>query len=155
MTEPYSEADTRQRLIDARLRLAGWDLEDPSQVTEELDIDLTADRPKVRERRVTPYTGHQFVDYALLMRGRPVAVLEAKKTSRDAEVGQEQALQYAQNLQRINGGRLPLVMYSNGYKNFFWDSEHYAPHEVTGFPSPEDLEWFDFRRRIAGRSPWN
>ncbi|MGH7592401.1 MAG: type I restriction endonuclease, partial [Gemmatimonadales bacterium] len=118
MTEPYSEHDTRQQLIDHRLRLAGWDLRDPTQITEELDIDLRQPR-RVREPRPErSYEGHQFVDYALLLNGAPAAVLEAKKTSRDAQVGQEQALQYAQNLQRLNGGRLPLVMYSNGYKHY-------------------------------------
>lgn len=30
--EPYSESDTRQQLIDQRLRLAGWGLDDPTQV---------------------------------------------------------------------------------------------------------------------------
>ncbi len=38
MTQPYSEADTRQQLIDGRLRLAGWDVRDPSQVIQELEI---------------------------------------------------------------------------------------------------------------------
>ncbi len=147
MSEPHSEADTRQQLIDRDLRLAGWDLGDPTQVSEELDIDLRAAPREVRTiRDPHPYHGHQFVDYALLARGRPVAVVEAKKTSRDAEVGQEQALQYAQNLQRINGGTLPLVMYSNGHKHFFWDSEDYPPRETPAFPSPDDLEWLLQRR---------
>src|SRR3972149_8651355 len=142
MTSPHSESDTRQQLIDRDLRLAGWDLSDPTQVTEELDIDLTAPTRQLRSPRDPhPYRGHQFADYALLGRGRPIAVVEAKKTSRDAEVGQEQALQYAQNLQRINGGTLPLVMYSNGNKHFFWDSLDYPPRETPGFPSPEDVEW--------------
>jgi len=147
MTSPHSESDTRQQLIDRDLRLAGWDLSDPTQVTEELDIDLTAPTRQLRSPRDPhPYRGHQFADYALLGRGRPIAVVEAKKTSRDAEVGQEQALQYAQNLQRINGGTLPLVMYSNGNKHFFWDSLDYPPRETPGFPSPEDVEWLLQRR---------
>lgn len=144
---PHTEADTRQLLIDRDLRLAGWNLDDPSQVTEELDIDLRAAGHQVRERpNPTPYHGRQFVDYALLGRGRPLAVVEAKKTSRDAQVGQEQALQYAQNLQRINGGPLPLVMYSNGNKHFFWNSEEHPPQETPHFPSPEDIEWLLQRR---------
>lgn len=165
MTQPHSEADTRQQLIDRDLRLAGWDLTDPTQVTEELDIDLRQAGNRVRERRdPSPYHGHQFADYALLGRGHPVGVVEAKKTSRDAQVGQEQALQYAENLQRINGGTVPLVMYSNGHKHFFWDSVDYPPQETPGFPSPEDVEWLlqrhETRRplgaelidnRIAGR----
>lgn len=145
--DPHSEADTRQQLIDRDLALAGWDLADPTQVTEELDIDLSAAGHRVRERRdAHPYHGHQFADYALLQRGRPVAVVEAKKTSRDAELGQEQALQYAQNLQRINDGALPLVMYSNGHRHFFWDTENYPPQVTPGFPSPADIEWMMQRR---------
>ncbi len=142
MTQPYSEADTRQQIIDRRLRLAGWDLSDPSQVIQELDI-YVGDEGRtgaVREPR-REYTGHQFADYGLLLRGRPAAVVEAKKTSRDAEVGQEQARQYAEHLQRIHGGRLPFIMYTNGHDTFFWDSAQYPPAKVFGFPTPSDLEW--------------
>lgn len=148
MTQPHSEAETRQQLIDRDLRLAGWNLDDPSQVTEELDIDLTGGQSRALRGGRDPerYRGHQFVDYALLGRGRPLAVLEAKRTSRDAQLGQEQALQYAQNLHRINGGTLPLVMFSNGHRHFFWDSEHYPPQETPGFPSPEDVDWMLQRR---------
>src|SRR2546425_6335707 len=93
--EPYSEADTRQQVIDHRLRLAGWDLDDPSQVIQELDIYVAEGPAAVaRERVRRPYAGHQFADYGLVLRGTPTAVIEAKKTSRDAQLGQEQALQY-------------------------------------------------------------
>ena len=112
MTHPYSEAETRQEIIDKRLALAGWDLNDPSQVTEELDIDLTKGQPKRVRDPKSHYAGHQFVDYALLRRGKPIAVVEAKKTSKDAQLGQEQALQYAQNLQKANGGPMPFVSYT-------------------------------------------
>jgi len=103
--EPYSESDTRQQLIDRRLGLAGWNVEDPSQIIQELDIYVGdgGRTAAVRERR-KEYAGHQFADYGLLLKGKPAAVIEAKKTSRDARLGQEQALQYAQNLQRIHGG---------------------------------------------------
>src|SRR6266542_798047 len=138
---PYSEADTRQQLIDARLRLAGWDLVDPSQVIRELDIHLDGATAAVRRERGTEYAGHRFADYALMLRGTPAAVVEAKKTSRDAELGQEQAKQYAEQLQRIHDGTLPLALYTNGYDTFFWDSERYPPSKVSGFPSRDDLEW--------------
>jgi type I restriction enzyme R subunit len=109
MPAPYSESDTRQQIIDQRLRLAGWNVDDPTQVVQELDIYLEdGKKPVVREPR-SRYTGHQFADYGFLLRGQPVAVLEAKKTSRDAQVGQEQALQYAQLLQKKHGGAMPLV----------------------------------------------
>ena len=140
MTElPYSEADTRRQLIDQRLRLAGWNLDDPTQVIQELDIHLGIPRPVGEPPGAL--TGHQFADYGLQLRGKSAAVVEAKKTSRDAEVGQEQAKQYADRLQQRNGGSLPLIMYTNGHDTFFWDSENYPPAKVFGFPTASDLEW--------------
>jgi len=119
--EPYSEADARQHLIDQKLALAGWNVDDPSQVIQELDIYVgNPERPAavVREARRS-YAGHQFADYALLLSGKPRAVVEAKKTSRDARLGQEQALQYAEKLKSIHGGSTPFVMYTNGYASEF------------------------------------
>ena len=140
--EPYSEADARRELIDHRLRLAGWNVDDPSQVSQELDIYLSAGTVgAVRERTLEEYKGHQFADYALQLTGRPAAVVEAKKTSRDARIGQEQAKQYAENIQRILGGQMPFIMYTNGHDTYFWDSELYPPAKVFGFPTREDLEW--------------
>ncbi|WP_215863634.1 hypothetical protein [Acidithiobacillus concretivorus] len=78
-----SEAQTRSELIDRQLAQASWNVKDPTQVVEEFDI-LTALPEGVAEAR-TPYEGHQFSDYVLLGKDRkPMAVIEAKKTSRDA-----------------------------------------------------------------------
>ena len=141
-----SEAETRRKLIDEKLRLAGWNVRDPSQVNQELDIDLfAAGIPRVAEPE-TPYSGHQFADYALLLHTKPIAVVEAKKTSEDAELGQEQALQYAQNLQKIHGGRMPFVFYTNGYDIYCWESDFYPPVKAHGFPTRDDLEWMEQRR---------
>ena len=150
MPEPYSESDTRRQIIDERLRLAGWNVDDPSQVIQELDL-YVASGPKrpVREPR-REFAGHQFADYGLLLRGRPTAVVEAKKTSRDAEVGQEQARQYAQLLQTMHGGPTPFAIYTNGYDTFFWNSDEYPPAKVAGFPTPADLEWLAQRRETQG-----
>jgi type I restriction enzyme R subunit len=149
MTEPYSEADTRQAIIDQRLRLAGWNVDDPSQVIQELDIYVREGKTGAgrEERR---YAGHQFADYALLLRSKPAAVIEAKKTSRDAQLGQEQAKQYAEKLKAIHGGVTPFIMYSNGYETYFWDSELYPPARVHGFPTRDDLEWLAQRRDTRG-----
>ena len=78
-----SERQTRSELIDRQLAASGWNVKDPTQVVEEFDI-LTELPPGVAEPR-TPYEGHQFSDYVLLGKDRkPLAVIEAKKTSRDA-----------------------------------------------------------------------
>ena len=86
-----SEAKTRQEIIDKRLFKAKWDVKNLSQVTSELDIWVgLPDGVREPEHR---YQGHQFVDYALLGDdGCPLAVVEAKKASKDARIGQEQAL---------------------------------------------------------------
>ncbi len=68
----FTEAETRRKLIDEKLRLAGWNVRDPSQVIQELDIDLSeAGIPKMAEPK-TPYGGHQFADYGLLLYVKPL-----------------------------------------------------------------------------------
>ena len=82
----HSEAQTRQKIIDQRLKLSGWDVKSPVHVTQELDIWVGLPQGVAEPR--TPYQGHLFADYALLGKdGKPLAVVEAKKTSVDAEVG--------------------------------------------------------------------
>lgn len=141
-----SEAETRRKLIDKRLWLAGWKVDDPSQVIQELDIYLKDPTASVGAEEKNPYAGHQFADYALLLHGKPAAVVEAKKTTKDAGLGQEQAVQYAERLQKIQGGLLPFVLYTNGHDIHFWEKGFYPPDKVPGFPTHDDLEWLDQRR---------
>ena len=145
-----TEAQTRARFIDTKLALAGWNVKDRSQVIEELEIHLKSDGTR-ESTRPSFYADKRFSDYGLLLHGKPAAVLEAKRTSRDAEVGQEQALQYAQQLRDHHDVELPLVFYSNGHKHFFWDSDNYPPEEIGGFPTRLDLEWM--RQRNAQKRP--
>jgi type I restriction enzyme R subunit len=141
-----SEAQTRQEIIDKHLALAGWDVNDVSQCSQELDIDLVAAGvPRVAEP-TSKYDNHQFADYALLHRGKPIAVVEAKKTSKDARVGKEQALKYSQNLQKLHGGDYPFIFFTNGYDNWFWEYNIYPPFKVHGYPTRDDLEWMQQRR---------
>ena len=145
-----SEALTRARFIDTRLALAGWNVKDRSQVIEELEVHLADTR--TRESGIAADGPEsQFSDYGLLLNGEPAAVVEAKRTSRDAELGQEQALQYAQHLEQNHAVELPFVLYTNGRRHFFWESDFYPPEEVVGFPTRDDLEWMRLRRRR--RSP--
>ena len=141
-----SEAQTRSELIDQQLAQSGWNVKDPTQVIEEFDI-LTALPQGVAEPR-TPYEGHQFSDYVLLGKDRkPLAVVEAKKTSKDPAIGREQAKQYCYNIQKQLGGELPFCFYSNGHDTYFWDLENYPPRKVVGFPTRDDLKRFAYIRR--------
>jgi len=102
-----NESKTRQEIIDKRLALAGWQVNRPDRVSQEFDILLG---PSAVRETQPPYGGHQFSDYLLLKKdSSPQAVVEAKKTSRNAQLGQEQALQYAQNIQKAQGGDLPFI----------------------------------------------
>ena len=141
-----SEAQTRSELIDQQLAQSGWNVKDRMQVIEEFDI-VTALPAGVAEPR-NAYEGHQFSDYVLLGKdGKPLAVIEAKKTSRDAAVGREQAKQYCFNIQKQLGGELPFCFYANGHDIYFWDLGNAPPRKVVGFPTRDDLERFSYIRR--------
>lgn len=134
-----TEQETRKQIIDKRLLQAGWDVNNPVQVTKELDIWIGL--PDCVREPQTPYQGHLFADYALLgSDAKPLAIIEAKKTSIEAEQGKEQARNYAEKIQKNIGGAMPFVFYTNGYDIFFWDTERYPPRKVFGFPTKKDLE---------------
>lgn len=147
-----NEKLTRKEIIDNRLKQAGWIVGDRSQVIEEFDIIV--DKNLVQEAP-TPYAGHQYSDYVLLGKdGKPLAVVEAKKTSVDAAIGREQAKQYCYNITNSQGGELPFCFYTNGYDIYFWNLENYPPQRVYGFPTRDDLERFLYirksRKALAG-----
>jgi len=141
-----NEATTRKEIIDKRLLKAGWDVNNPSQVTSELDIWVGL--PDGIEEPEYEHQGFQYADYVLLGDdGYPLAVVEAKKTSRDARIGQEQARQYAVNIQKNSGKDMPFVFYTNGNDIYFWDTEKFPPRKVYGFPTKKDLERLLFLRK--------
>lgn len=142
----HSEKYTRKEIIDKKLKAAGWNLCDRSQVIEEFDIEV--ELPEGVCEPLTPYQGHQFSDYVLLGKdAKPLAVIEAKKTSKDAAIGREQAKQYCFNIQKQRGGELPFCFYTNGLETYFWDLDNYPPRKVLGFPTRDDLERFQYIRR--------
>ena len=132
-----TEAGTRASLIDKRLLASGWDVADHTKVVEEYTL---SGRSSVTDAS-SPYNSTQFSDYVLLGRdGKPLAVVEAKKTSKDAELGREQAKQYAQRIQQTSDSKLPFCFYTNGNDIFFWDIGNYPPRKIHSFPTREDLE---------------
>ena len=141
-----NEAQTRKELIDKQLTEAGWNLNDQTQVVIEFDINV--ELPDGVSEPQTPYQGHQFSDYVLLGKnGKPLAVIEAKKTSKDAGLGREQAKQYCYNIQKEHGGELPFCFYTNGHEIYYWDLGNYPPKKVIGFPTRDDLERYEYVRR--------
>ncbi len=141
-----TEAQTRKELIDKQLKTAGWDINDLTRVIKEFDIQV--ELPEGVQEARTQYEGHQFSDYVLLGKdGKPLAVVEAKKTSKDAALGREQAKQYCYNIRKEQSGELPFCFYTNGLETYFWDLDNYPPRKVVGFPTRDDLERFQYIRR--------
>jgi type I restriction enzyme R subunit len=137
-THDYSEVETRDYFIDLLLKEAGWALDQRRDREFEVNGMPNAE-------------GKGFVDYVLWGDdGKPLGLVEAKRTRRDPRVGQQQAKLYADCLERQFGQR-PLVFYSNGYEHWMWDDSHYPPRRVEGFYKKAELELF-IQRRATRRS---
>jgi type I restriction enzyme R subunit len=129
----YSEAETRAYFIDLLLHEAGW----PLDKTEDREYEVTG---------MPNETGIGYVDYVLWGKdGKPLAIVEAKRTTVDARVGRQQAKLYADCLEQMTGQR-PLIFYTNGYQTWFWDDQNYPPREVQGFYKRDELELLLQRR---------
>jgi type I restriction enzyme R subunit len=142
-----NEKDTRKEIIDKRLFEAGWNVNDHSQVLSEFEI--VVEPIDDAKKPTSVYHGLQFSDYVLLGKdGKPLAVVEAKKTAKDAAIGREQAKQYCYNIQKSKGGELPFCFYTNGHDIYFWELEHSPPRKIYGFPTRDDLERYAYIRRV-------
>lgn len=132
-THNYDEAATRDRFIDLLLREAGWPLDGKD------DLEF-------RVEGMPNNQGVGFVDYVLWGRdGKPLGLVEAKRTKKDAREGQQQAKLYADLLEKRYGQR-PVIFYSNGYEHWIWDDAGYPPREIGGFYTQAELEWLIQRR---------
>ncbi|KKH28235.1 type I restriction endonuclease subunit R [Methanosarcina mazei] len=108
------------------------------------------DRAQDREFEVAGMPNEKgigFVDYVLWGDdGKPLALVEAKRTTRDPRVGQQQAKLYADCLENQFGQR-PVIFYSNGYETWVWDDSMYPPRQVQGFYKKSELELLIQRRK--------
>lgn len=129
----YTEAQTRELIIDVMLREAGWDPKAKGvEEYEVLDCMPTSSGA---------LTGTGYVDYVLWGNDRkPLALVEAKKTRKDPKIGKRQAELYADCLEKHHGQR-PIIYYSNGYTTWLWDDTFYPPREVQGFANRDELQW--------------
>lgn len=130
-----SEFKTRKQYIDLDLEIAGWEFN--SNIIEE---DPVTGMPNT--------SGEGFVDYVLMgANGKPVGLVEAKKTSKDARVGQQQAKIYADCLEKKYGQR-PVIFFSNGFDIFMWDDLNYPYRKVSGYYTQDELQLLIDRRTL-------
>ena len=127
-----SEFETRKQFIDLDLKIAGWD---STNIREEVEVK---GMPNTQE------TGH--ADYVLYgENGKPLAVVEAKRTSKDAKIGQQQAKLYADCLEKEYAQR-PIIYYTNGKEIYMWDDLSYPERKVSGYYTQDELQLLIRRR---------
>ncbi|OZI07006.1 hypothetical protein BWI93_17010 [Siphonobacter sp. BAB-5385] len=131
-----SEAQTRDLYINLLLKEAAWN-------------PLAARTSEFAIHAVDDETGEIKLlkaDYVLWGDdGKPLAVVEAKRTRVQVEKGRGQAIRYADALQKEYGQR-PLIYYTNGFDTYFLDDLRYPPRKVYGFHKKEEMQRAIFRR---------
>lgn len=141
----FNEDKTRKELIDAMLAEVGWDIDPTGASNDSVGQEIEVDKQPTT-------TGIGYIDYVLWGDdGKPLAVIEAKKTAVSPERGRTQAKLYADSLQSKYGQR-PVIFYSNGFESFIWnDAVNEPPRKILGFYSKDSLEYLMFRRngRVA------
>ena len=125
--DDISEFLTRKRYIDESLRDAGW-IENKDWVNE-------------YELQGMPNASNVgYADYVLFGDdGRPLAVVEAKRTSKDPTIGRHQAKLYADLLEK-KFHRRPVIFLTNGYETHILDDRNYQERKVFGIYCKRDLE---------------
>jgi type I restriction enzyme, R subunit len=149
------ESVTRKLYIDVLLKEAGWE-----DLAEGRDLEYEVKGMPVS----TNPSGIGYVDYVLWGKdGKPLAVVEAKRTMADARKGRHQAELYADCLETMHAQR-PVIFYTNGFESFIWDDTFYTDREIQGFYTQDeiqllidrratrkDLRTFKVNKDIAGR----
>ena len=136
----FNEADTRKYLVDTMLVSAGWDVGAVGKSTAEVGQETEVEHQPTK-------TGKGKADYVLWDEaGRPLAVVEVKKTSIEAAQGRHQARLYADGLEQMYGQR-PVIFYTNGFDLYLWDdAQNEVDRKLYGFYSKDSLGYLHFQR---------
>ncbi|RAL55850.1 DEAD/DEAH box helicase [Candidatus Gracilibacteria bacterium GN02-872] len=120
----FSEADTRHKFIDSQLERDGWQ---KKQII--CEFDFTDGRKLPGNKRGE----RKKADYILSYKGVKLAIIEAKKYSKEPTEGLEQAKQYAKIL------NIRFVFSTNGQKIYQFDMQTGFGGFIENYPEPEKL----------------
>ncbi len=153
MKDFTKETDARI-IIDDLLRHAGWNPADKSQVQTEISVygrdsvqpGFIGQDSSAREGVLISADGDHVptgrADYVLLAQnGRPLAVIEAKRSAIQPYTAKQQVLPYAKGLEA------PFIFLTNGDLIYFWDYTNDDARIVNSFYSRRDLERLIFMRK--------
>lgn len=145
-----SEAETRKYFIDIMLQEAGWQVLSKEGVSAPLKAGI-----EIEVSGMPNNEGKGYADYVLYgSNGKPLAVIEAKRTTASPEKGKHQAELYADCLEKQYGVR-PVIYYTNGYRTEVIDGLGYPPRTVYGYHTAEELELLIQRRGRASITDLN
>ncbi|MCQ2404220.1 MAG: DEAD/DEAH box helicase family protein [Lentisphaeria bacterium] len=138
--KPLTEYETRKLYIDYYLEEAGW----PVQTQKGVALPGKA-CIEIKVTGMPNAQGEGFCDYVLFGKdGKPLAVVEAKKTSVSPEKGRTQVLLYGRCLEE-QYGVMPVLYYTNGYEIWCMDGI-YGERPLTAFHTRRELERMLHRR---------
>ncbi len=131
MVKDFSKESDARIIVDELLRLAGWNPADKSQVRTEEHVSGVAEGAASYEAE----SADGRADYLLLdSHGRPLAVIEAKRSAIHPYTAKQQALPYARKIDA------PFIFLTNGDIIYFWDYTNDDARIVNSFYSRRDLE---------------
>ena len=120
------------------------------QITVVEEVDTKQSDFKIRDYKTVTETlkndlESKYADYLLLdSKGDPLAIIEAKRTSKDPILGQKQAEQYADDIKKQTGRDI-FIFLTNGYEIWFWNRPYDNPRLVKGFHGQDALERIRFQ----------
>ena len=118
-----TEAETRRKLIDIDLKAMGWKFTGP-------DADVRTEYEVDNMNGVLGQKG--YADYVLMGKdGLPLAVIEAKRSTKDPNIGRKQAQLYANCLEQ-KFGRRPMLFTTNDYNTYIFDEQSDPQRAVSG-----------------------
>ena len=133
-----SEKETREKIIDPLLvEDAFWKEEYIKREVNSVKSDFTIKKYEIKKGEGKEEG--RFIDYLLLdEHKRPLAIIEAKRFSLDAEKGSIQATTYQKDIESQIDFAVPIFL-TNGQKWYFKE-KGYPTREVSGPFSQKDLQ---------------
>lgn len=147
-----SEYRTRRDKIDVLLKRSAWHVGDRAEVLTEVDTkqsdfvrgDYKTVSDTLQNDEQSAYADYLLIDHS----GLPLAVIEAKRTSKDFLLGQKQAEGYADDI-KLQTGKDVFIFLTNGYDLWFWNRPFENPRSVSGYHDLASLERIRFQN-VAG-----